>query len=269
MLAASTLNVPARYVACFIFAMGSYSVNSVIIGWASSTLSQTKEKKAVSSCWPRQIRTRGGVADSRTGGSRHDKRRRPDRLHLRRVPLAQDGLAALCRRFWSFSWLRLRVGLLRVGDQGHAHPGEQANRGQQCQPRQLVWILGSSSPAGRSPRKTCCGLEWGSQRMMHAGRRLCGVAIQKWRSSGTGGVANQSQNIRIGTCIDSANEPSAALTSSEVVQARQGVRDDGCTWMNEDSGSWLPGRVPSPSEGRDRSRVPAKVAACCGNGRCG
>jgi hypothetical protein len=32
-LAASTLNVPARYVACFIFAMGAYSVNSVIIGW--------------------------------------------------------------------------------------------------------------------------------------------------------------------------------------------------------------------------------------------
>ncbi|KAH7375507.1 MFS transporter [Plectosphaerella cucumerina] len=46
-LAASTLNVPARYVACFIFAMGAYSVNSVIIGWASSTLGQTKEKKAV------------------------------------------------------------------------------------------------------------------------------------------------------------------------------------------------------------------------------
>ncbi|KAK0387862.1 hypothetical protein NLU13_4107 [Sarocladium strictum] len=46
-LAAATLNTAARYVACFIFAMGAYSVNSVIIGWASSTLSQTKEKKAV------------------------------------------------------------------------------------------------------------------------------------------------------------------------------------------------------------------------------
>ncbi|RMZ67377.1 major facilitator superfamily transporter [Pyrenophora seminiperda CCB06] len=46
-IAASTLNTAGRYVACFIFPMGAYSVNSVIIGWASSTLSQTKEKKAV------------------------------------------------------------------------------------------------------------------------------------------------------------------------------------------------------------------------------
>ena len=47
-MAASTLNTAARYIACFIFPVGAYSVNSVIIGWASSTLSQTKEKKAVS-----------------------------------------------------------------------------------------------------------------------------------------------------------------------------------------------------------------------------
>ncbi|KAH9909806.1 major facilitator superfamily domain-containing protein [Xylariomycetidae sp. FL2044] len=46
-MAACTLDTAARYVACFIFAMGAYSVNSVIIGWASSTLSQTVEKKAV------------------------------------------------------------------------------------------------------------------------------------------------------------------------------------------------------------------------------
>lgn len=51
-LAASTLNTGARYFACFILAMGAYSVNSVIIGWASSTLSQTKEKKAVSTSCP-------------------------------------------------------------------------------------------------------------------------------------------------------------------------------------------------------------------------
>lgn len=47
-IAASTMNTAGRYVACFIFPVGAYSVNSVIIGWASSTLSQTKEKKAVS-----------------------------------------------------------------------------------------------------------------------------------------------------------------------------------------------------------------------------
>jgi len=46
--ASPTTNTAARYVACFIFPVGAYSVNSVIIGWASSTLGQTKEKKAVS-----------------------------------------------------------------------------------------------------------------------------------------------------------------------------------------------------------------------------
>jgi multisubunit Na+/H+ antiporter MnhG subunit len=47
-IAAATMNTAGRYIACFIFPIGAYSVNSVIIGWASSTLSQTKEKKAVS-----------------------------------------------------------------------------------------------------------------------------------------------------------------------------------------------------------------------------
>ncbi|KAI5917470.1 major facilitator superfamily transporter [Camillea tinctor] len=46
-LAASTMNTAARYIACFIFPVGAYSVNSVIIGWAATTLSQTVEKKAV------------------------------------------------------------------------------------------------------------------------------------------------------------------------------------------------------------------------------
>ncbi|KAL5345470.1 hypothetical protein ACLOAV_009843 [Pseudogymnoascus australis] len=46
-IAAGTLNTAGRYVACFIFPIGAYSVNSVIIGWVSSTVAQTKEKKAV------------------------------------------------------------------------------------------------------------------------------------------------------------------------------------------------------------------------------
>ncbi|CAJ2504960.1 Uu.00g123540.m01.CDS01 [Anthostomella pinea] len=45
--AASTLNVAGRYVACFIFPAGAYSVNSVIVGWTATTLSQSPEKKAV------------------------------------------------------------------------------------------------------------------------------------------------------------------------------------------------------------------------------
>jgi len=43
-----TLNVAARYVACFLFASGVYAVNSVILGWVSATMGQTAEKKAVS-----------------------------------------------------------------------------------------------------------------------------------------------------------------------------------------------------------------------------
>ncbi|KAH7349180.1 major facilitator superfamily domain-containing protein [Pyrenochaeta sp. MPI-SDFR-AT-0127] len=45
---AITLNTPARYISCFLFASGVYSVNSVILGWVSGTLGQTPEKKAVS-----------------------------------------------------------------------------------------------------------------------------------------------------------------------------------------------------------------------------
>jgi hypothetical protein len=43
-----TLNVAARYIACFLFASGVYACNSVILGWVSGTLGQTPEKKAVS-----------------------------------------------------------------------------------------------------------------------------------------------------------------------------------------------------------------------------
>jgi hypothetical protein len=47
-ISAITLNVAARYISCFMFASGVYSVNSVILGWVSGTLGQTPEKKAVS-----------------------------------------------------------------------------------------------------------------------------------------------------------------------------------------------------------------------------
>ncbi|KAF2677560.1 vitamin H transporter [Lentithecium fluviatile CBS 122367] len=47
-ISAATLNIAARYVSCFMFACGVYSVNSVILGWVSATLGQTPEKKAVS-----------------------------------------------------------------------------------------------------------------------------------------------------------------------------------------------------------------------------
>ncbi|KAE9974876.1 hypothetical protein EG327_008628 [Venturia inaequalis] len=40
-------NVAGRYSSMVIFTMGTYAVNSIIMGWTSSTCAQTKEKKAV------------------------------------------------------------------------------------------------------------------------------------------------------------------------------------------------------------------------------
>lgn len=47
-LGCATLNTGARYFAMVVFAIGTYAVNSIILGWVSSTLGQTKEKKASS-----------------------------------------------------------------------------------------------------------------------------------------------------------------------------------------------------------------------------
>ena len=47
-LAAATLNTGARYFAMCVFAIGTYAVNSIILGWVSSTCGQTKEEKACS-----------------------------------------------------------------------------------------------------------------------------------------------------------------------------------------------------------------------------
>jgi MFS family permease len=47
-ISCATMNTPARYVSCFMFASGAYAVNSMIIGWVSATLGATPEKKAVS-----------------------------------------------------------------------------------------------------------------------------------------------------------------------------------------------------------------------------
>ena len=45
--AAATTNTAGRYVACFVFPAGAFAVNSVITGWIATTLSQSREKKAV------------------------------------------------------------------------------------------------------------------------------------------------------------------------------------------------------------------------------
>lgn len=45
--ACATLDTAGRYVAMVIFTIGTYGVNSLILGWCGSTCGQTKEKKAV------------------------------------------------------------------------------------------------------------------------------------------------------------------------------------------------------------------------------
>lgn len=45
-LAFATLNTGAKYFAMVVFAIGTYAVNSIILGWVASTCGQTKEKKA-------------------------------------------------------------------------------------------------------------------------------------------------------------------------------------------------------------------------------
>lgn len=44
--AAAASNTPARYVSMVIFTIGTYGVNSLILGWCGSVCGQTKEKKA-------------------------------------------------------------------------------------------------------------------------------------------------------------------------------------------------------------------------------
>lgn len=46
--AATTVSQVGRYIACFIFPAGTYAVNSVIVAWVGTTLSQSPEKKSVS-----------------------------------------------------------------------------------------------------------------------------------------------------------------------------------------------------------------------------
>lgn len=47
LVAGTTLNIPTRYFAMCLFSIGTYCVNSIVLGWAASTLGQTSEKKAV------------------------------------------------------------------------------------------------------------------------------------------------------------------------------------------------------------------------------
>lgn len=47
-LACAEIGVAGRYVAMIIFTIGTYGVNSLILGWCGSTCGQTPEKKAVS-----------------------------------------------------------------------------------------------------------------------------------------------------------------------------------------------------------------------------
>lgn len=46
-VACATTSIAPRYLACFLFAAGSYSTGSIILGWAAANVSDSHEKKAV------------------------------------------------------------------------------------------------------------------------------------------------------------------------------------------------------------------------------
>lgn len=46
-LAPASTNVGVRYFAMCVFTIGTYGVNSIVLGWAATVCSQSKEKKAV------------------------------------------------------------------------------------------------------------------------------------------------------------------------------------------------------------------------------
>lgn len=46
-LAPATLNTGVRYFAMCVFTIGTYGVNSIVLGWAATVCSQSLEKKAV------------------------------------------------------------------------------------------------------------------------------------------------------------------------------------------------------------------------------
>lgn len=150
-IAASTLNTAGRYVACFIFPIGAYSVNSVIIGWASSTLSQTREKQAVSlaplnqnqtSSYPKAIQRLTGFPIN-IGCPCHDKRWGPDRVHIRSVCLAQLRLAQVRHRLWHLCWLCPLLDPLCLVDEISPEKGEQTAAGD-WYIHQPVWVLTGS-----------------------------------------------------------------------------------------------------------------------------
>ena len=118
-IAASTLNTAGRYIACFIFPVGAYSVNSVIIGWAASTLSQTKEKKAVS-----YLKFLEAMPLTWGGCACNDQCWWPDRIHIWRVSLARVRRATIWHRVWSFSRIRVIIYMLRLGYPLDAYQGE-------------------------------------------------------------------------------------------------------------------------------------------------
>jgi hypothetical protein len=42
-----SMNTVSRYISMIVFSIGTYAVNSIILGWVGATCGQTKEKRAV------------------------------------------------------------------------------------------------------------------------------------------------------------------------------------------------------------------------------
>ncbi|KAK6948183.1 hypothetical protein Daesc_009947 [Daldinia eschscholtzii] len=106
----STLNTAARYVGIMLFVGATYCVNNIILGWTSSVLGQSDEKKAVA------------IAMCNTIGSIAPSGRLPLRdilsenaiLIIPIVPMARLGCTAVHNGYVSIHWLLSRIRYLRL-----------------------------------------------------------------------------------------------------------------------------------------------------------
>lgn len=136
-LCAATMNVGARYFGMCVFTIGTYGVNSILLGWVGSTCGQTKEKKAASLAIANTSASLSliwtPVCDSMTCQPSPPPNRTPEPKakggkiaadHSAPVSLAQDGLSPLPHRSGQQRRLFdcLRCG--RLGDEVDAAPGE-------------------------------------------------------------------------------------------------------------------------------------------------
>lgn len=128
-LGCATLNTGAKYFAMVVFSVGTYAVNSIVLGWVASTCGQTKQKKASSLAivntianvsfiwtpylWPDSDAPRYTIAMSSSGTSSS----RPSSIYHARIDFVRSCFL-YCHRHW-----RLGDALLAQAPEQEDPPG--------------------------------------------------------------------------------------------------------------------------------------------------